>query len=144
LKPGVGLLAPNSGTHRHRKGQRGAADRGDPLQGAASTDRQYGVNVYRWGDKRCIGLSGHVVGVDFPPEYADWRDVQPVELVTADVVKTPTQENIVRALKELAADASRVSIATDYDREGELIGKEAYELVREGPTRRSTASGSPR
>ena len=99
--------------------------------GTAATDRQYGVNVYRWGDKRCIGLSGHVVGVDFPPEYADWRDVQPVELVEADVVKTPTQENIVRALKQLAADASRISIATDYDREGELIGKEAYELVRE-------------
>ncbi|TKR24835.1 DNA topoisomerase I [Natronomonas salsuginis] len=98
---------------------------------SASTDRQNGVNVYRWGGTRCVGLSGHVVGVDFPPEYADWRDVQPVELVDADVVKTPTQENIVRTLKQLAADASTVTIATDYDREGELIGKEAYELVRE-------------
>jgi len=98
---------------------------------SASTDRQYGVNVYRWGDKRCVGLSGHVVGVDFPAEYADWRDVQPAELVEADVVKTPTQENIVRTLKELAADADRITIAADYDREGELIGKEAYELARE-------------
>jgi DNA topoisomerase-1 len=98
---------------------------------SASTDRQNGVNVYRWGGTRCVGLSGHVVGVDFPTEYADWRDVQPVELVDADVVKTPTQENIVRTLKQLAADASKVTIATDYDREGELIGKEAYELVRE-------------
>ncbi|MGM0717002.1 MAG: DNA topoisomerase I [Halobacteriota archaeon] len=98
---------------------------------SASTDRQNGVNVYRWGGTRCVGLSGHVVGVDFPPEYADWRDVEPVELVEADVVKTPTQENIVRTLKQLAADASKVTIATDYDREGELIGKEAYELIRE-------------
>jgi len=100
-------------------------------EGSASTNRRNGVNVYRWGDKRCVGLSGHVVGVDFPPEYADWRDVQPVELIEADVVKTPTQENIVRTLKDLAADAAQVTIATDYDREGELIGKEAYELVRE-------------
>ena len=99
--------------------------------GSASTGRENGVNVYRWGDKRCVGLSGHVVGVDFPPEYGNWRDVQPVELVSADVVKTPTQENIVRTLKGLAADAAAVTIATDYDREGELIGKEAYELVRE-------------
>ena len=97
----------------------------------ASTGRRNGVNVYRWGEKRCVGLSGHVVGVDFPPEYADWRDVQPAELVEADIVKTPTQENIVRTLKELARSADEATIATDYDREGELIGKEAYELIRE-------------
>jgi len=99
--------------------------------GSAESDRVNGVNVYKWGGKRCIGLSGHVVGVDFPPEYSDWRDVEPVELISADVEKRPTQENIVAALRRLARPASRVVIATDYDREGELIGKEAYELVRE-------------
>jgi len=108
-------------------------------EGAASVERRNGVNVYRWGDRRCVGLSGHVVGVDFPPEYSDWRDVQPVELVGADVVKTPTQENIVRTLEELAGAADEAVIATDYDREGELIGKEAHELidsVTDVPTRR--------
>jgi DNA topoisomerase-1 len=99
--------------------------------GSAAADRVNDVNVYEWGGKRCIGLSGHVVGVDFPPEYGDWRDVEPVELVDAPVEKRPTQENIVAALRRLARNASRVVIATDYDREGELIGKEAYELVRE-------------
>ncbi|GAB6862407.1 DNA topoisomerase I [Haloplanus litoreus] len=99
--------------------------------GAADAERINGVNVYKWGGKRCIGLSGHVVGVDFPPEYNDWRDVEPVELVSAEVEKRPTQENIVAALRRLARNASHVHIATDYDREGELIGKEAYELVRE-------------
>ncbi|WP_313692218.1 DNA topoisomerase I [Halorarum halobium] len=95
------------------------------------TERRAGVNVYRWGGTRCIGLSGHVVGVDFPPEYDDWRDVEPVELIDAPVQKRETQENIVRALRLLARKADRVVVATDYDREGELIGKEAYELVRE-------------
>ncbi len=105
---------------------------GEILSGdSASVERRNGVNVYRWGDTRCVGLSGHVVGVDFPAEYADWRDVQPVELVEADIVKRPTQENIVRTLKELARNADEATIATDYDREGELIGKEAYELIRE-------------
>ena len=99
--------------------------------GGASARRRNGVDVYRWGDRRCVGLSGHVVGVDFPPEYADWQDVQPVELVEADVVKTPTQENIVRTLQELAEAADEAVIATDYDREGELIGKEAHELIEE-------------
>ncbi|WP_049971626.1 DNA topoisomerase I [Haladaptatus cibarius] len=104
----------------------------DILSGeSADADRQNGVNVYKWGGKRCIGLSGHVVGVDFPPEYNDWRDVEPVELIDADIEKQPTKENIVRTLRLLARDASRVTIATDYDREGELIGKEAWELVRE-------------
>ncbi|MFB6150686.1 MAG: DNA topoisomerase I [Haloarculaceae archaeon] len=98
---------------------------------SADATRRNGVNVYRWGDTRCVGLSGHVVGVDFPEEYADWRDVEPVELIDADIVKSPTQENIVRTLRQLAREADEVVIATDYDREGELIGKEAYELVRE-------------
>ena len=99
--------------------------------GAAAVERRNGVPVYRWGDRRCIGLSGHVVGVDFPSEYSDWRDVRPVELVDAPVVKTETQEDIVAALRSLAREADRAVVATDYDREGELIGKEAYELVRE-------------
>ncbi len=97
----------------------------------AEARRVDGVNVYGWGGRRCIGLSGHVVGVDFPPEYEDWRNAEPVELIDAPVEKQPTQEGIVRALRRLARRASRATIATDYDREGELIGKEAYELIRE-------------
>ncbi|MFT4931044.1 MAG: DNA topoisomerase-1 [Natronomonas sp.] len=99
--------------------------------GSADAERKNGVNVYRWGGKRCVGLSGHVVEVDFPPEYNDWRDVEPVELIDADVEKRPSRENIVRTLRTLARTAERVTIATDYDREGELIGKEAYEIVRD-------------
>ena len=98
---------------------------------SAEADRRNGVNVYRWGDKRVVGLSGHVVGVDFPPEYSDWRDVEPVELIDADITKSATKENIVRTLRELARRADEAVIATDYDREGELIGKEAYEIIRD-------------
>ena len=36
--------------------------------GSATAERLNDTNVYEWGGKRCIGLSGHVVGVDFPPE----------------------------------------------------------------------------
>ncbi|MEZ3115709.1 DNA topoisomerase [Halobaculum sp. MBLA0147] len=100
-------------------------------EGSFDTERRAGTNVYRWGATRCIGLSGHVVGLDFPPEYSDWRDVEPVELIDAPVQKEPTKEGIVAALRSLAAEADRVIVATDYDREGELIGKEAYEIVRE-------------
>ncbi|ELY50798.1 DNA topoisomerase I [Natronococcus jeotgali] len=99
--------------------------------GTYDSTRENGVNVYEWGGKRCVGLSGHVVGVDFPAEYSDWRDVEPVELIDAEVEKTATKEDIVATLRILARRAERVAIATDYDREGELIGKEAYDIVRE-------------
>ncbi|NHX36934.1 MULTISPECIES: DNA topoisomerase I [Halolamina] len=99
--------------------------------GTADADRVNGVNVYGWGGTRVIGLSGHVVGVDFPPEYDDWRDVEPHELIDAPIDTEPTQEAIVAALRRLARDADRVVIATDYDREGELIGKEAFDIVRD-------------
>jgi DNA topoisomerase-1 len=98
---------------------------------SATTDQVGGVNIYTWGGNRVIGLSGHVVGVDFPPEYNSWRDVEPIELIDAPIEKHPTQTQIVSALRRLAGEARQVTIATDYDREGELIGKEAYELVRD-------------
>jgi DNA topoisomerase-1 len=100
---------------------------------SADVERRNGVNIYKWGGRRCVGLSGHVVENDFPPEYSNWRDVQPVELLDADVVVEPheSRENIVRTLRLLARDADGVIIATDYDREGELIGKEAHDIVRE-------------
>ena len=97
--------------------------------GAASVTRHNDVNVYQWGDTRVVGLSGHVVGLDFPEEYENWRDVEPVELIDAEIVTEPTKETIVDTLTSLAEDAERAIIATDYDREGELIGKEAYELI---------------
>ncbi len=99
--------------------------------GTAEAAERNGTTVYRWGNRRCIGLSGHVVEVDFPEEYSDWRDVEPVELADAAVRKRPTKEGLVTTLQDLARNADRVLIATDYDREGELIGKEAYELIRE-------------
>ena len=99
--------------------------------GSARTERVGGIDVYAWGTHRAIGLAGHVVGVDFPPEYEDWRDVEPAELVHAPIETRVTKPDIVNSLERLAREADRVVIATDYDREGELIGKEAYELVRE-------------
>ncbi|MEF8937223.1 MAG: DNA topoisomerase I, partial [Halovenus sp.] len=105
----------------------------------ADVERQNGVNIYRWGDKRVIGLSGHVVGLDFPEEYSNWRDVEPAELIDAEITTEPTKENIVTTLEQLAGRADEAVIATDYDREGELIGKEAYEIIEDridGPIER--------
>ncbi len=85
----------------------------------------------------CIGLKGHVVQVDFPPEYSEWRKVEPKSLIDAPLVKTETAKSVVRAVKRLAVDATTLIIATDFDREGELIGLEALNLAVEENARLS-------
>ena len=83
------------------------------------------------GQSVAVGLKGHVVQVDFPPEFSEWRKVEPRALIDAPLVKTETAKSVVRTVKKLAADASSLIIATDYDREGELIGLEALNLAAE-------------
>jgi DNA topoisomerase-1 len=103
--------------------------------GDFSTRRVNGVNVYEWndepGERVCVGLAGHVVEVDFTDEYNDWHAVEPSELVSAEIEKKPSKNDIVAAVESLAREAGRAVIATDYDSEGELIGKEAYEIIRD-------------
>ncbi|AFD00944.1 DNA topoisomerase I [Methanocella conradii HZ254] len=90
-----------------------------------------GVSVYEDGDTAVIGLSGHIVNIDFPAEYNNWQNVSPRELIWAKAETRYTQKKIVSALKKLAKEASRVTIATDFDREGELIGVEAYNIIKD-------------
>ena len=78
-----------------------------------------------------VGLKGHVVQVDFPPEYSEWRKVEPKALIDAPLIKTETAKAVVRVVKKLAADSDKLIIATDFDREGELIGLEALNLAGE-------------
>ncbi len=94
------------------------------------------VDFYKFQDKTgldtaVVGLKGHVVQVDFPPEFSEWRKVEPRTLIDAPLVKTETAKSVVRAVKKLAVDADALIIATDFDREGELIGLEALNLVLE-------------
>jgi DNA topoisomerase-1 len=91
-----------------------------------------GVSTYHFGDNVTVGLRGHVVEIDFEPGYQNWRSetATPRSLIDAKTIKVPTEKKIVSLLQKLAKKADRVTIATDFDTEGELIGKEAYELVR--------------
>ncbi|MDY6776248.1 MAG: DNA topoisomerase I [Halobacteria archaeon] len=96
-----------------------------------STTKVNGVPVYEWDDRRCIGLAGHVVEVDFTEEYNDWHSTDPSDLIDADVTKKPSKKDIVGAVEKVARESRRAIIATDYDSEGELIGKEAYEIIKD-------------
>lgn len=76
-----------------------------------------------------LGLRGHIVVLDYPEKYNDWDAIPPKELVYAKPEKKvdPSARKIMNALKTLANEADEVVVATDYDREGELIGAEALE-----------------
>jgi DNA topoisomerase-1 len=105
-------------------------------RGEAKEDKAYKVPFYTWsdadGDQMTVGLKGHVVSPAFPDGYSNWQETDLHDLIDAELVKEPTDKNVVKAVRKLAKDASAVVIATDYDREGELIGLEALEEVLAG------------
>jgi DNA topoisomerase I len=97
--------------------------------GEAKADATYKVPFYTWsdseGEQMTVGLKGHVMGVAFPEGYSNWQETDLHELIDAELVPEPTDKNVVKAVRKLAKEADSVVIATDYDREGELIGLEA-------------------
>jgi DNA topoisomerase I len=99
--------------------------------GSATADATYKVPFYTWsdadGEQMTVGLKGHVMGVAFPDEYSNWQQTDLHELIDAELVPEPTDKNVVKAVRKLAKEADEVVIATDFDREGELIGLEALQ-----------------
>jgi DNA topoisomerase I len=78
-----------------------------------------------------VGLKGHVLNPEYPEEYSNWQKVEPRELIDAEIKKSVSEKGVAQAVTSLAKKADRVIIATDFDREGELIGVEALSLVFE-------------
>src|SRR5262245_10608665 len=106
--------------------------------GEAKADAAYKVPFYTWsdadGDQMTIGLKGHVVSPAFVEGYSNWQETDLHDLIDAPITKEPTDKNVVKAVRKVAKDAERIVIATDFDREGELIGLEALqEIVEANP-----------
>src|SRR5919206_1978835 len=78
-----------------------------------------------------VGLKGYVLNPEYPEEYSNWQKVEPRELIDAEILKSVSEKGMAEAIRSLAKKAERVVIATDFDREGELIGVEALSLVFE-------------
>ncbi|MHB8632634.1 MAG: DNA topoisomerase I [Thermoplasmatota archaeon] len=94
-----------------------------------------GVATYEWEGEGatwvCMGLRGHIVELDFAAGHRRWS-IQPDKLhalVDAGIEKQVTEEAIVKVLQDQAGRADAIIVATDYDREGELIGVEALEVL---------------
>jgi DNA topoisomerase I len=99
--------------------------------GGPKADKTFKVPYYTWsdesGDHMTIGLKGHVLGPAFPEGYSNWQKTDLHDLIDAELIKEPTDKNVVKAIKKVAKEADELVIATDFDREGELIGLEALE-----------------
>ncbi len=102
-------------------------------RGESKSTRINGVQVFTFslGDDEydVVGLRGHILELDYPTELHNWEMVGAKELVYATPEKRVTAKNIVATLRQLSDDAEEVIIATDFDREGELIGLETVELL---------------
>lgn len=102
--------------------------------GHMQRSRVAGTNVFRFerpeGPYAVVGLRGHIVELDYPEELAGWElDILP-QLLDAPPIKRVTESGIVGTLQSIVREFDRVVLATDFDREGELIGLECLELLQ--------------
>jgi DNA topoisomerase I len=102
--------------------------------GRMKRSRLEGTSVFEFerpdGPYAVVGLRGHIVELDYPKELAEWSlDLLP-KLIEAVPLKRVTETGIVTALQHIVSNFDRVIIATDFDREGELIGLECLELLQ--------------
>jgi DNA topoisomerase-1 len=101
--------------------------------GRMKRERLEGTSVFRFerpdGEWSIVGLRGHIVELDYPEELNQWSMEGLPALLEAPPLKRVTATAIVAALETMARGFDRVILATDFDREGELIALECLEIL---------------
>jgi DNA topoisomerase I len=101
--------------------------------GRMKRTRVEGANVFEFerpeGPYAVTGLRGHIVELDYPEELAEWSLESLPKLLAATPEKRVKEPGIVHALQSIIRRYDRLVLATDFDREGELIGMECLELL---------------
>jgi DNA topoisomerase I len=102
--------------------------------GRMKRSRIGGTNVFEFerpeGKYTVVGLRGHIVELDYPEEFKEWTLEGLPRLLETPPLKRVTETGIVSTLQSIVRGVERVIIATDFDREGELIGSECLELLQ--------------
>ena len=82
----------------------------------------------RSSDRRTQGSRD---GRRLPGGVLELAEDRPARPDRRELIPEPTDKNVVKAVRKLAKEADSVVIATDFDREGELIGHEALQQAME-------------
>lgn len=102
--------------------------------GKAKVSNINNVRVYDFNRNdsqyKVVGLRGHIVNLDYPEGFTRWDERNLRELIRQEPIKKIQAQNILNTLKKLISENNNVIIATDYDREGELIGSESLEELK--------------
>ena len=77
-----------------------------------------------------IGLKGHIINLDYPSSFNQWTKIPPHKLIEVEPLKIVSEKSLASALKNLVKDTPSLIVATDFDREGELIGVEVVNLLK--------------
>lgn len=87
-----------------------------------------------WGHCQLTMTSvlGHLMSVEFPPEYRAWKSCSPHQLFHAPVVTSVSRDmqEVASNIKNESKKAQLLYIWTDCDREGENIGSEIVRLAQ--------------
>lgn len=101
--------------------------------GTSKQKRSKGLNYIEFGEGNdhhaVIPLSGHIVAIDFNDSLKDWKSTRLEDIISSNVVHKVTNKSAFNSLVSLTDKAESIIVATDYDREGELIGVEALDIV---------------
>ncbi len=76
-----------------------------------------------------LSLRGHIIELDYPKEFSQWRIDNLKELIRATPIENVKVKGLDHVLRKLDQENSEIIVATDYDREGELIGVETLRLM---------------
>lgn len=82
------------------------------------------VSYYVFGDTVVFPLQGHLLDIDFPPQFSSWRLEDLPSLVESPLVVKERDLPRLRTLRKIMKQCDVIIIATDADREGEAIGLE--------------------
>ena len=79
--------------------------------GDAKADAAYKVPFYTWtddgGEQMTVGLKGHVMSPAFPEGYSNWQETDLHDLIDAEIIKEPTDKNVVKAIKQAGQGRGR-------------------------------------
>jgi DNA topoisomerase-1 len=84
-----------------------------------------------FGETVLIPLKGHISDVDFPSANTNWYTTNISDLAkNVKILYNEKEKNIIDLLKKESIGAEQTIIATDADREGESIGREAVVYLK--------------